>query len=545
MADKQVDTVKEIPKTEFLRKVSEASDREDGNAAAAFSQYYAQTYKREPSADEWVNQFTKNTAFRKKYRVVPDGQQAPPSGKEFGLPQNRRYGAEILTTPVASIAQRGMGAKPGEEVTLQSMMAAGKNKLEAYADKVSPGHSKTLNGKMDRFSWQLGEEAAGFVDSTLSPLGILTLGVGPKVLAASEGAGAIATGAKWLMRITGGALSSQQAEHTFTSAVDFYRDPTPENAAKTVANGTAALIFAAPALRGSAAGPRTGSLETSVRATPKAPPIALHDPAFADQPSRAGSPQRAPLHDPALDIQDEPPRALPAGSQPKQLGKPTLLNKGVAESQLKTKPGFTPYDPSKPGEAPKGYAEQHLASLPTRPGTTRTAQDFSELFDRADKLNARAARQKPIIPETGEPESVSRAADARDRISKQLFDGKKFSEIESKEDRGVVDDLVKQGYGAAARAGELLEDQPGMFQELAGSTREELLSAIDHDKVMQQAILDHPGDKVPAPDGSQIDKGKILQIVSHKIAAESEMAAHMPPKGKGEAPPKAKKSRLQ
>jgi hypothetical protein len=74
-------------------------------------------------------------------------------------------------------------------------------------------------------------------------------------------------------------------------------------------------------------------------------------------------------------------------------------------------------------------------------GPIKPAQESWGVF------KAGMGRERPIVPETGIPEGVARASDARDRIALELK-GRRFSELDNP-DRIVIDDLIAEGYGSA------------------------------------------------------------------------------------------------
>jgi plasmid stability protein len=69
------------------------------------------------------------------------------------------------------------------------------------------------------------------------------------------------------------------------------------------------------------------------------------------------------------------------------------------------------------------------------------------------KIFAKGERKPPVVPETGIPENVARAVDARNRVAMQTT-GKPFSSLSNSE-RLVVDELLAEGRGFSAQPGEV------------------------------------------------------------------------------------------
>ncbi len=102
--------------------------------------------------------------------------------------------------------------------------------------------------KSERFADQAMEEIAGLGDAIVSPVGLITAGFGPEIRAAAK-----SKGAGWIIRKLGvaekltrlgfGGLQLANAVHAMT---EFYEDPTPENAAKAIADSGIGALAVAP-----------------------------------------------------------------------------------------------------------------------------------------------------------------------------------------------------------------------------------------------------------------------------------------------------------
>lgn len=119
-------------------------------------------------------------------------------------------------------------------------------------------------------------------------------------------------------------------------------------------------------------------------------------------------------------------------------------------------PSFSEFLSAEP-EGPKISGEQYLRAQAAKqpegqPPAKASAEVFaaagptySELFDRADKLEQRRARTKPEVPETGNPNE--REDFARENLAQKLAQTP-YKDL-NEEDRSAIDDLVLQKYGAA------------------------------------------------------------------------------------------------
>ena len=90
-----------------------------------------------------------------------------------------------------------------------------------------------------------------------------------------------------------------------------------------------------------------------------------------------------------------------------------------------------------------GPAESSAMALAESP-------DYVSMFDQADKRlassgqNRQTRRASVSVPETGVPENVARAQDARERLAQSLV-GQSYADLNNP-DRLAIDDLVSQGY---------------------------------------------------------------------------------------------------
>ncbi len=202
--------------------------------------------------------------------------------------------------------------------------------------------------KSERFVDQAMEELAGFGDALVSPVGILTAGLGPEVRLAAKamGAGKLVRALGMTERFTRmgyGGMQLANAVHAFT---DWVQDPTPENAAKAVTEGGIGALAVAPeAIRTGKAVARTakttgemarnvtqpGRLGAAVKAgaegfrrgataEPPEPPRAAEsapEPKPPALPPQAAAPAPAPVAPkpatPAAPAAEAPIRATPSG----------------------------------------------------------------------------------------------------------------------------------------------------------------------------------------------------------------------------------------
>ena len=116
------------------------------------------------------------------------------------------------------------------------------------ADKNGGGEKKgDAVSKKERFVDQSIEELAGLGDQLMSPVGLMTAGLGPEIRAASKlkGSGVLLRALKIPERITRLGFAGMQAVNAIHAWTEWAEDPTPENAAKAtiaIGAGTAAAV---------------------------------------------------------------------------------------------------------------------------------------------------------------------------------------------------------------------------------------------------------------------------------------------------------------
>lgn len=182
-----------------------------------------------PSDEDIATGATEIPAVKKKYKIMRAGSPPPvgvPEAKDSGKPNM----ASRATTPIS-----------------EQLLGKGKNFAglikgvdTAIMDKFAKGRQPT---NAEKFVMTANEEGAGFIDSLQSPLGIVTLGFGPKIRALAK-AGEYGFAAKalgWADKAVRGGFAGKQVVNAVDALSDFSDHPTAENAAKAIMSGAFAV----------------------------------------------------------------------------------------------------------------------------------------------------------------------------------------------------------------------------------------------------------------------------------------------------------------
>lgn len=174
--------------------------------------------------------------IQKKYKIIT--KDSPPPEPTQGASKSSSGGAyDLATTPLSSRA--GM--------SFREMI---KRDEKSRSDKATAS-SKPFTGP-EKFMAQASEEAGGILDDMTSPLGIVTLGFGPKLraLAAAGEASKVVKALGWAEKGVRAAFSGSQVMHAAEAVSAFHDDPSPENAARAVMSGAFAVGAMAPEVKG-------------------------------------------------------------------------------------------------------------------------------------------------------------------------------------------------------------------------------------------------------------------------------------------------------
>lgn len=143
-------------------------------------------------------------------------------------------------------------------------------------------------------------------------------------------------------------------------------------------------------------------------------------------------------------VESVPSPSAPAPEPPQTATPPATTARTAPEGPIIS---GEQYLRAKAGDTPVRGPAEESASVFQSAGPT-----YAELFEQADKLAEKRARTAPEVPETGVPEQVARAQDARERIARETL-GKPWQEVSNPE-RLVIDELVAEGFGSAVTPGE-------------------------------------------------------------------------------------------
>lgn len=419
----------------------------------------------------------------------------------------------------------------------------------------------------ERYVAQTFEDVAGLEDAAMSPLGMITAGLGPKirVLAKAKDAGKIITSLGWGEKFARIGFSAAQATAAGKAALDWFGNPSPESAAKMIDSGALSLAVMGPEIKSTVE--TIGRVPGAVAAGAKG---FVHGYKSGSAPAATEAP--AASETPRTGLQPQPP-GLPAGTPPKQLGpgpapglpedflrsvekdaqvprdRIGILNKLSTEDMLKRVEYYNQRlaeTPSTGKAGGHGTTEGKVQGVRSTLQNERTAvqmllkQRGIQQYDKAapgvnarvrtpdtdlvpsgSTAVARRPQEQPQPPAPGSPRQIGQPQPPAGLLPEgqsayfqehpQIYEDARISRQEA--------NALAQRHGVS----------PNSLLKLSEHSNEELVGYAKQLQTLRRAVINHPGDMMPKPEGTggyPVHKQEFVDQLNRNIEAIESMLLH-------------------
>lgn len=406
--------VVDLTRSSFLRQYRQQVEGGTG-APAKFNMLFNEKYGRDPSDTDIIDNFNKQAGFTSKFRIVDDP-AAPPAAQSNTPPasvMNTLGGLglagkawNLATTPVGELITGD------RDMTFRGMM---QRDMDAMRQKYGKAFQAGENYPGMRFLDRVVDNVYDQVDSMASPLGLATLGLGPKLIALAKAPGALGGAIRLASTIPAAGLPAKAAY----SIAKFNQDPSQETAADMITDGTLAALVAFPMWR-NLKNARKG-LPAAPSSTPKPSTSGATPPDTLDQPSE---------YSPAAASAETFQKAGLTEAEKAAIRQDFYAKRGKAQSVFDRTYKGTPQE------------EAELAERLQRAANPRSAQESALAFQNpGDNGQGAKPLSKPEIDE------MIRVTGLQKYLTSKLYPGRSWDSLGAAAQR-TLNDIITSGYKA-------------------------------------------------------------------------------------------------